>query len=279
MRGSCLLLAVATLITSAQASADTTDFGFEVEQLFGYDADPPPKFAFSNGDFYTAKVRRPSIGGVQIGETSVASKTVVATSKDGSVAWVASDVTVGCVEQAGDECMAGIGTPLHATGVLLKAGKDWQWIAWHFAEVTTAKEQAALVKNGVVPGAIPRSVTGAEDVVAVFEKSFADPKELAASVSTRKDVVLYGSSVAERVVGGAKVKAKLKGWNLSFKVRDGIQAGLVGTTVGWVAANVDAAAAKGKPATSSPYRVLAVYEKSGSAWKLVQVHFSVDQTK
>lgn len=267
------LAVVSALVVASPAFADRSDLEIELEQLIAFDSNPPPKFAFSNGDFYTTNVRRPSIGGMQNGETAVVSKAVVATTADGSVAWIAGDITVGC-DKAASDCTPGIGTPLHATGLLQKSGKEWQWVTWHITETTTAKEQAA---SSVVPKALPRAVAGAEDVAKLFETSLADPKALVASVSNRKDVVLYGSTLAERVVGGAKVKAKLKSWNLSFKPRDGIQAGAVGTSVAWVAANVDAVSTKTKDAKASPYRVLAVYEKTGSAWALVQVHFSVDR--
>jgi hypothetical protein len=275
MRRSYAVVAILTVATGP-ALADPTEPEIELYQLIAYDANPPPKFAFSNGSFYVGiNVRRPSIGTGQLGETAVLSKAVTATSADGSAAWVAGNFTVGCDKAAGDQCTPDYGTPLHATGLLIKAGKEWQWVAWHVTETTTAKEQADLVSKGVMPAALTRSVTGAEDVAKVFETSFADPKALVASVSARKDVVLYGSSLAERVVGGAKVKAKLKGWNLSFKPRDGIQAGMAGKTVAWVAANMDAVS-KRKGAKPSPYRVLAIYEKT-SDWKLVQVHFSVDR--
>ena len=272
------------LLGSAPAIAEPGDLELELELMFAYEANPPPKFAFSNADFYAGtKAPRPDIGGMQNGETAVVSKAVEATSADGNVAWVAADITVGCHENA-DDCTPGLGTPLHATALLRKTGKTgktdkaWEWIAWHVTEVTTTKEQAELAKAGVVPAALTRSVSGAEAVATLFETSFADPKALVASVSNRKDVVLYGSSLAERVVGGAKVKAKLKAWNLTFKPRDGIRAGLASPTVAWVAANVDAVA-KGKSSKPSPYRVLAIYEKTASTWNLVQVHFSVDRAK
>lgn len=89
--------------------------------------------------------------------------------------------------------------------------------------------------------------------------------------SYRRPVALYGSSAAERVVGGAKVKATLGRWGFSFKPRDGIHAGIVDDKVAWVAANVDAT----KGGKSSPYRVLAIYEQVGGAWQLVQAQFSV----
>lgn len=128
------------------------------------------------------------------------------------------------------------------------------------AEPVTARDQAAASKRGV------------------FEKSLGDPKALAATVSGREEVALFGSAPDERTEGGAKVKAELLGWKLAFKVRDGIQAGLSESkNVGWVAANVDATAIEHtKNAAAQPYRVLVIYEKTGDAWKLVQASFSVD---
>lgn len=118
--------------------------------------------------------------------------------------------------------------------------------------------------------------TDAAEVVALFERSLAAPADLAASVSTRKDVVLYGSEMKERYVGGAKVRAQLKKWNLAFEVRDGIQAGVTSNKkVTWVAANVDGRPAKKPTARAIPYRVLFIYEQTGTnAWQLVQAHFS-----
>lgn len=142
----------------------------------------------------------------------------------------------------------------------------------------TAKDQAFLVKKGVQPDVLPKEIAGAEDVVKVFEASLGDPKAFAATVSDRADVVLYGSELAERTVGGAKVKAKLSAWKLAFKVRDGIQAGVTKSRrVAWVAANVDATSTKKPKNPSEPYRVLALYEKTGSEWKLVQAQFSFDK--
>ena len=87
--------------------------------------------------------------------------------------------------------------------------------------------------------------------------------------------MLYGSELTERYVGGAAVKKQLEAWNLAIKV-EGLHAGLASTKkVGFVAANVTAGVTgKGKP---SPYRVLAIYEKTDT-WKLVQLHFSFPQT-
>jgi len=66
----------------------------------------------------------------------------------------------------------------------------------------------------------------AEDAAKLFASSFADPKQLAASVSGRGDVVLFGSAPGEKWVGGKTVAATLAGWKLSITAHDGIAAGV-----------------------------------------------------
>ena len=274
MRTTGLLLLVA--FVSPAFADDGLDFEDMITRLPGDPANP--RFAFSNhqggAEGSSEHDGQPSFGGMDV----ELSKLVVARSTDGSAAWVAADAK-GIVSP--HECTPGPcrhknkAPPLHATGVAERVGAKWQWVAWHITDPVSAKEQADLIKRNVLPDVLPRSITGADEAAKVFESSIGDPKTFAATVSDRKDVVLYGSEQRERTVGGAKVKAKLAAWKLAFKVRDGVQAGLAGKSVAWVAANVDATGPKQtKP---SPYRVLALYEKSGSTWKLVQAHFSVDR--
>lgn len=63
-------------------------------------------------------------------------------------------------------------------------------------------------------------------------------------------------------------------WNLAFKVHGGAVAGSAGTSVAWVAANVEATSVKNPKAKPTFYRVLFVYEHAGDAWRLVQASFS-----
>jgi hypothetical protein len=86
-------------------------------------------------------------------------------------------------------------------------------------------------------------------------------------------VVLHGTEPTERFVGGAAVRARLVKWDLSLAVHGGIRAGVTRSkAVAWIAADVDARSAKSK--TTSPYRLTVVYEKTGTEWKIVQIHFS-----
>lgn len=238
-----------------------------------------PRFAFSNDRPFVA-TRDDGTQPNFMGSEVELDKTVVGVAADGKTAWIATNAKGVLVrgDCAPEPCGKNTDPPLHVTALLEKTGKDWQWLAWHIASPVNAKEQAALRKQGTLPDVLPREVTGADDVVKVFEGALGDPRAFAATVSDRSDVVLYGSELAERTVGGAQVKTKLARWKLAFKVRDGIQAGLsTSKTVAWVAANVDATSTKKPKAPASPYRVLAIYEKTGSTWKLVQAQFSVDR--
>lgn len=204
-----------------------------------------------------------------------AAKRVFATASDKSVAWAAFDLKrwSGC-----DDAKACKGKPPFVTlhvAMLLEKQRTWGSSVFHYAEPFTQKAYNKARKEGKTLAPLGKKIdAGAEDVVKVFEASIGDPAKLAATVSPRKDVVLYGSDLPERYVGGAAVKKQLLQWDLSLKVRDGIQAGVSkGKTVAWVAANVDASPIKRK-ALPSPYRLLAIYEKVGASWQLVQASFS-----
>ncbi|MCE9577820.1 MAG: nuclear transport factor 2 family protein [Deltaproteobacteria bacterium] len=202
-------------------------------------------------------------------------KTVVALSADKKVAWIASDLDE--YQYCGDDsCFRDkpFGT-LHAT-MLVELTTPIHPVAIHIAMPMTGKAQAKAVELGGAMSALPVEVEdGATDAVELFKQTLADPTAMVASVSTRKDVVLYGSSAGERWVGGAAVKAQLKKWGLGMTLLDGVQAGVTtGGGVAWVAANVSARAIKRPKDKAMPYRVLFLYEKVGSAWQLVQAHFS-----
>lgn len=274
------IAALVVVALSGTAAADTAaDIKTVISALNQRDTDKDhPRFAWSDEYvWWTGKSKRsdqPSYGAMNV----VITKQVTALSGDGSAVWFAAEVK-GDLQP--DECMPGPcgpnkAAPHHVTGLLDKAGAGWTWIAWHSAPPTTAKQEAWSQKS-VAPDAITKSTTGAEDVAAVFEASLKDPKALAESISDRKDVVLYGSASAERTVGGDAVKKKLGAWKLTFKVRDGIHAGLAANkSVAYVAANVDAVSLKKPNDKPMPYRLFAIYEKTGGAWKLVLAHFSVD---
>ncbi|MFT3696847.1 MAG: nuclear transport factor 2 family protein [Kofleriaceae bacterium] len=114
---------------------------------------------------------------------------------------------------------------------------------------------------------------GAKRAVSQFTQTIGTSESFASTVSTRKDVVMYGTEPNERFVGGAAVKAALKKWNLSLTVHGKLRAGVTKDKhVAWIAADVNARSVKGD--TVNPYRLTVVYEADGATWSIVQIHFS-----
>jgi len=203
-------------------------------------------------------------------------RTTVAFAANGQAAWVIGDIAT--YQICGDEtCIKQkpqIESLYHATA-LFSGGTAWQPVFWHVDDIIDSKSYAAAVANGEAPEPVADKVVKADDVVALFRTSLASPAALAATISTRSDVVLLGTDRKERYVGGKQVATTLRKWSLAFTVRDGVQAGVTaGGTIAWVAANVDAVSSKKPGGKPSPYRVTAIYEKSDAGWKVVALHFS-----
>ena len=198
---------------------------------------------------------------------------VVGIAGDGKAAWIAMDLTF--EELCGmQECMHDPPLALaHGTALFEPGPHGWQPLVWDFARILGAKEEVRARRSPPAP--ITRMIDpGADDVVHQLEAALADAAALARAVSDRKDVVLYGSALKERFVGGAAVRAQLAKWKLGFKLRDGVFAGLTtGKTVAWIVANVDAARQGDKAATA--YRMLSIWEKAGTGWRCVQLSFSI----
>jgi hypothetical protein len=192
---------------------------------------------------------------------------VVGLASDGRAGWVAADtgVIIACGMEGCDKILrnaareADVKPPFHQTALV----DDGKVLFLHIGSTGSGVGFGAAMDTQIPDDAKP--------VVEQFRKSIGDPTAFAAGVSARKEVVLYGTQPTERFVGGAAVRATLAKWGLSLAVHGGIRAGVTRSkTVVWIAADVDARSGK----TSSPYRLTVVYEKSGTEWKLVQIHFS-----
>lgn len=195
---------------------------------------------------------------------------------DPKVAWYAAEVaaTPGC--EIEKPCTKKPSRFLTGTVLLEQSASGWRAVAWHIAEPLTGKQQRETLAAGKTLGDVPARVDpGAEPVAKRFTETIGDPKAFAASISTRADVLLFGSSANERWLGGAAVSAQLAKWKLGFSGQGGLQAGITtGGKVAWVGANVNALPI-GKPkAKATPYRMTAIYERTGDAWRVVQLHFS-----
>jgi len=253
------------------------------------------RFAFSTSGIHDARGDTP-LGGELFRLTTKRLDPTIAFDTTRATAWVAGDVLLlsTCVDKItkqmkkeatepyllcpkdrkrvmvdGEEKSMIVGK-LHVACVARRAGASWQPLACHAGRAIGGAAQAKAVKQGAKLTKLARRTAGAEDVVKLFESTIGDAAMLAKTISDRGDVVLYGSAPDERYVGGEEAAKQLRAWGLTMKVRDGIEAGLAGTNVAWVAANVAAS----NPRIKSSYRVLAIYEKASSGWKIVQLSFS-----
>lgn len=235
-----------------------------------------PKFALSDN----VTVEQPSNADdalVGFPATTVAdtNKTIVATAADPDTAWISTHLgshfadcgKAGCAKQAADSW-------LRATALFEKSNGTWQPVAWSITPAIPGTAQQDALDQNIVPDAISRNTTGADDVAKLFEGSIGDPKKFAATFSDRKEVVMFGSELAERYVG-KQAKSQITAWNFTFAVRDGVRAGMSKSgNVAWVAANVDAKPIKAPKTKALPFRAFALYEKTGTDWKLVSLQFS-----
>jgi hypothetical protein len=162
----------------------------------------------------------------------------------------------------------------HGTALFEPTPAGWQPVVWDFAHVLTAKQQAEAKRSPPPP--IKHTLdTGVESAVGELTVRLArDPALLAAMVADRKDAVLFGSELKERFVGGPAIRERLMKWNLRYRIRDGVLAGLTTSrSVAWVVANVDAAKPGNK--TSTTYRMFAILELVAGNWQIVQLSFSI----
>lgn len=201
---------------------------------------------------------------------------VVAWAADKSAAWAVADIRVTdpCIADGHTNCAKLAELAWDHAVVVVDYRKAPRIVAWSVENTVSDAAQAKAVKAGILPAKLERKIdAGAEDAVKQLEATLGDPKAFAASVSDRKDAVLFGSDKAERYTGGAAIKAELAKWGLKLAVRDGVQAGPAGTSLVWIGANVDATPVKQPKAAPVPYRLFAVYEKTSSGWQLVAASF------
>jgi len=250
-----------------ELTAGTQDGGIPLENA------TPPRFAFTGSAAAVSPASFEDCSTMLSDYASGMRDAVVGTSADGKSTWVATDIEY--VFPCGMEgCEKIVHPRVHAAGLMDTSGHG---IAWSVGVVGLGgKNKWSVQKLGkpIAPAVLANGIdAGAEEPAKLFKTSLADPKALAKAISDRKDAVLFGSDAGERYVGGVAMRATLARWKLGFTVRDGIQAGVAPSkTTAWVAANVDGAKAGDKK--GSPYRVLAIYDKKGSEWQLVLMHFS-----
>ena len=268
---------LAIVLASAAASADTAkDVTSALASIVSNVDSPPetmtaPRYASgSSVSISPATVAEARDSSMDIGTPK---KVVVGISTDKTAAWINTDIAEYMVCGEGD-CYKKPDAWWHATALFEVKGP--QPVAWQIVEPVSGKDQATALKKGVAVEKLDEKIDkGAEDAAQLFKDTLGDPKRLAATVSDRKDAVMYGSELAERYVGGAKIKSQLAKWNLNFAIKGGVQAGVTKSgTVAFVAASVAATSIKNPKIAPSPYRVFAIYEKTITSWRLVSLHFA-----
>lgn len=278
MRVELLVCVSVVLGSSGVAGADpAADVAARLETLTSKSArakSDVPKLAFTNNLTWEAPASiEEAVFGFPALSVVDRSKTVVGFA-DPDTAFISANVgeysqcpAAGCAKASPE-------TWLRATAVFEKVSGIWQPLAWAITPPIPGSDQIQAMADGIVPDKLTRDITGAEAAAMLFETTIGDPKLFAATVSSRPETVLYGSEMGERFTG-AQVGKQLQGWNLIFKERDGVRAGLSKSgKLAWVAANVDALQNKRPKAKAIPYRLFAIYELVGKEWKLVHLQFS-----
>ena len=203
-------------------------------------------------------------------DDKIASKLIGMTA-DKRAIWIAADVQMyqPCADKA-NGCVGGEPGGKNYVTMLVDAGTPLQPVAISVGNPASdddaLKKKLAPVVRAIDPGAAAPAK--------LVESTLGDPKAFAATVSERPEVALFGSN-NEKVFGGPAVKAKLLAWNLAFKVRDGVRAGVsANKAVAWVMVNVDTVPANKPTAKPIPYRAMLFYELTGTDWKLVSAQFT-----
>jgi len=279
-----LVLAVLLAPALALAGSDNAVTNWVAHAFSGSTNDaegPPPAFVF---DTLTSSDENATLSeaiGTTADDVGVSPRrSTVATSADGKVVWIAADLE-GNMACGDESCLKKRGpdewlrlTAVFDAGSFAKGeeGPAATALAWHLAKPVVGKADKPTKMVQVTT----KIRAGAEDVAKLFAATLPDPKALAATISDRKDVVLFGSDLRERYVGGKTAKRQLVKWQLAFMPSSGIQAGLAaGKTIAWAATLVKATSLAKPKAPAVEFRVFAIYEKTGAAWKIVALHFSV----
>ncbi len=195
----------------------------------------------------------------------VASK-FVSIGQEGSAAWTAEEIELSGPNLAPRRIVI--------TQLAVATDDGWSVLALCWAQTVRDEtaERLAILGTLPKPRAIADRVEG--ELGAAAKAAFASRKAFADARSERDDAFNFGSGPGERIVGGAKIKALFTRLRAELRLDGGMRVVTAGS-VGFAA--LDAVyTQKGRAATdvSQTFRVLAVFLKEGTAWKIVQTQFS-----
>ena len=163
---------------------------------------------------------------------------------------------------------------------------NWQVVAWHWSIPVPDATAERLAILGTLPAPKPviNMATAPKDVETAIRAAFASRSAFAAARSERTDGFNFGSAPNERIVGGAQVKKVFGRIKAEIKLHDGMRivsgdmwdpAQKGAPVIAFAVSNVDFTT-KTRAATdlTQTFRVLAVFLKEGSEWKIVQTQWS-----
>ena len=190
----------------------------------------------------------------------------VSIGQEGTSAWTAEEIELSGPNLA----------PRRIVITQLAVATDGAWsvlaLCWAQTVRDETAERLAILGTLPKPRAIADRVEG--ELGAAAKAAFVSRKAFADARSERDDAFNFGSGPGERIVGGAKIKALFTRLRAELRQDGGMRVVTAGS-VGFAA--LDAVyTQKGRAATdvSQTFRVLAVFLKEGTTWKIVQTQFS-----
>ncbi|HEX4449628.1 MAG TPA: nuclear transport factor 2 family protein [Kofleriaceae bacterium] len=182
---------------------------------------------------------------------------------DGDVAWIAEELKLGAQTFA-------------VTAAAHLADNAWTFAAIHVAVAMPNEAAYRLGRDGQLPvgDAIPDAHDDS-DLAKAMRQAFASRPSFAAARSTRPDAFNFGSAPGERMIGGDAIKKLFGHIKATMRLHDAVKVGTIGAAGGWGAANVEFTDAdRDGTNVTQTFRVLAVWLREGSDWRIVQTQFS-----
>jgi hypothetical protein len=264
---------------AALAGVDTGALaGLVVPTVFGFGVDADE--VAEGRDAVVAQIER-DLGEPPAGGFTIDSR-ALAIGQERGHAWIAEEIEVSA---PGDDPAGGGRRRFAITELAAVIDGKWKIVALHWATPVddATAERLAILRTLPVPPAIPDRSDGAGSLAPAVRAAFASRTAFAEARSERVDAFNYGSG-GERVQGGAAIKRLFARLKAQIKMRDGARivaggawdpAQKAAPWVGWAALNVDFTA-KTRAATevTQTFRVLAILVSEGSAWRIVQTHWS-----
>ena len=176
----------------------------------------------------------------------------------------------------------------HFTITELAHAKDGKWsvLAWHWSTPVPDATAERLAILGTLPSPKPIAdlAVAPKELVAAVRAAFASRAAFVDARSDHADAFNFGSAPNERIKGGARIKKVFSNLRAEIRIHDGVRvisgdawdpAQKGAPTIAYAMANVDFTT-KTRAATdlTQTFRVLAIFVREGSAWNIVQTHWS-----